>query len=127
MVEEIKTASTSPTTYQSYNNGQFFFNEGKNCSFSDLNLDGLAPTKFQIFSHGPNDESNHIFKRIGKLYENEPQAAAEKPESRDTVYRRSVFRDYESSGSNVRSASQKAERTREAVSQTREKCLSHIK
>ena len=46
MVEEIKTASTSPTVYQSYNNNQFFFNEGEKSSFSDLNLDGLAPTKF---------------------------------------------------------------------------------
>ena len=46
MVEEVKTASTSPTTYQSYNNDQFFFNEGEKISFSDLNLDGKAPTKF---------------------------------------------------------------------------------
>ena len=68
MVEEIKTADTSPT-YQSYNNGQFNFNQGEIYSFSDLNLDGSSPAKFQVFSQGPNDTSNHVFKRIGKLYE----------------------------------------------------------
>ena len=72
----------------------------------------------QVFSFGPNDESNHIFKRIGKLYETEqkPQAAAEEPEPRDVAYRRSVFRNYESSSSNVRSASQRAERAQKAIS-----------